>query len=205
LADYRTGTGEQRQVALADDASLLLNTQTSVDVRPSAPGLRRIELIAGEAAISATASMAFDVVAAGGRAMASLARFDMRRDGATVRVTCLEGIVNVGQRDQSVTVPAAHQVVYDSSGLKPVLPVDLTVATAWQRGQLIFRHEPFARVVEEMNRYRPGRIILLNDKLGERDVVVTFHLSRIDEAVESLAKAFGAHTRFLPGGMVLLS
>jgi transmembrane sensor len=59
--------------------------------------------------------------------------------------------------------------------------------------------------VQELNRYRPGKIVLLNDRLGERDVVATFQLSRIDEAVVNLAQTFSARLRRLPGGMVLLS
>jgi transmembrane sensor len=205
-ADYRTHTGEQRQVALSNDISLILNTQTSIGVGSAAPGSREIELIAGEAAIFANAanSVSFDVVAAGGRTTAHVARFDMRRDSTTVRVTCLDGDVRVERNERSVTVPPGHQVIYDNSGLREVAPTDVAVATAWQKGQLIFRHEPIARVVEEVNRYRPGRIVLINEELGRRDVVATFHLDRIDEVVEHFTRAFNARARSLPGGIVLL-
>jgi transmembrane sensor len=85
------------------------------------------------------------------------------------------------------------------------VPVELAVATAWQHGMLIFRHEPLSHVVSEVNRYRPGRIILLDQKLGARDVVANFHLDRIDEVVDHVVAAFGAHATFLPGRVVLLS
>jgi transmembrane sensor len=204
-ASYRTGTGEQRQLALSDDVSLILNTQTSVGIRPASEGARGMELIAGEAAITTKGAGPFVVLAADGRATSTFARFDMRRDGATVRVTCLDGTVDVDRDGRSVTVPAGHRVMYGAHGLQEVAPVDLSVATAWQHGQLVFRHESLARVIEEVNRYRPGRIVLLNERLAERDVVATFHLSRIDDAVEHLARAFGARVRALPGGIVLLS
>jgi transmembrane sensor len=201
-ADYRTGTGEQRRLALTNDVSLLLNTQTSIDVR-----FASIELISGEAAITANASAAspFLVVAAAGRATAVSARFDIRRDGARVRVTSHDGDVEVGQANRSVTVPSGHQVTYDNDNLGAVSPVELAVATAWQQGMLIFRHEPLRRVVDEVNRYRRGRIIVLDDTLGNRDVVANFHLDRIDEVVEHVVQAFGAHATFLPGGVVLLA
>jgi transmembrane sensor len=205
-ADYRTTTGEQRQLALADDITLVLNTQTSIGVRSIAPGARAIELISGEAAITAKAGFAsFDVLAASGRTSAAIGRFDVRREGATVCVTCFDGIVQVERDGQSVSVPPGHQTTYDSSGLGKIVPIDVGVVSAWQQGQLVFRHEPLSRVVEEINRYRPGRIILLNERLGERDVVATFHLNRIHDAVEHLARTFGARTRSLPGGVVLLS
>ncbi len=47
-ADYRTGTGERRRVALADGASVELNTRTSVDLRTDL-AIPTIELISGEA------------------------------------------------------------------------------------------------------------------------------------------------------------
>jgi transmembrane sensor len=204
-ADYRTGTGEQRQLALSEGVSLLLNTQTSIDVAPMSSGSRGIELIAGEAAITASAAAPFVVAAADGRASASVARFDIRRDGPAVCVTSRDGAVEVSRHDRAVTVPPGHQVTYDSRGLGPVAPVELAVATAWQHGMLIFRHEPLSYVVAEVNRYRPGRIILLDQKLGARDVVANFHLDRIDEVVDHVVAAFGAHATFLPGRVVLLS
>ncbi|MEW6639089.1 MAG: FecR domain-containing protein [Pseudomonadota bacterium] len=205
-ADYRTAAGEQRNVALADDVSLVLNTRTSIGVESSA-GAKIVELIAGEASFNARAGerTRLDVVAAGGHAMANMARFDMRRDGATVCVTCLDGTVDIGAHGRSLTLSAGHQATYDDSGLRGATAVDIAAVTAWQQGQLVFRHEPLTRVVAEVNRYRRGRIVLLNDKLGERDVVATFRLDRIDDAVEHLARAFNAQTRYLPGGVVVLS
>ncbi len=70
---------------------------------------------------------------------------------------------------------------------------------------LIFRHEPLRRVIDEVNRYRRGRIVVLDDTLGNRDVVANFHLDRIDEVVEHVVQTFGAHATFLPGGVVLLA
>ena len=204
-ADYRTGTGEQRQVALAEDVSLILNTQTSIGVRQMSLESRAIELIAGEAAFTtARGDAPIDIFAASGRTSPGAARFEMRRDGEAVQVTCLDGLVEVMCHGRSVTVPPGRRLTYDRAGVQAPAAVDLAVATAWQQGQLIFRHERLARVIEEVNRYRPGRIVLLDRGLGERDVVATFHLSRIDEAVDYLARAFGARTRSLPGGVLLL-
>ncbi|GGF06584.1 sigma factor regulator VreR [Aliidongia dinghuensis] len=205
-ADYRTGTGEQRQVVVAGDVSLLLNTRTSVDIGTGSSGKRGIDLISGEAAITANASAAdpVTVLAADGRVSASVARFIIRRDEATVRVTSLDGAVEVARHDRSATVPPGHQITYDRSGLGPVSPIDVAAATAWQHGVLIFRHETLAHVIAEVNRYRPGRIVLLDAGLGARDVVASFHLDRIDEVVAHIEQAFGARATVLPGGVVLL-
>ncbi len=204
-ADYRTGTGGRQTVAMGDDVSVVLNTQTSIDMRASGAGRREFELIDGEASITTKAGADVEVVAAGGRALASAAHFTVRRDNGSVCITCMQGEVDVRLREQVTAVSSGHQVVYDNQGLRPVATADIAVSSAWERGQLIFRHQPFARVVQELNRYRPGKIVVLNDKLGERDVVATFQLVSIDAAIDHLAETFGAKLRRLPGGMVLLS
>jgi transmembrane sensor len=203
-ADYRTAVGEQRQIAVVSDVALMLNTRTSIGVRSNARG---IDLISGEASITTSGRDVgqFEVYAAGGRTTAAVARFDMRRDGENVCITCLAGSVDVSFRNDTVTLQPAHQVTYDSSGLRRAAPVDVTVVTAWQQGQLMFRHAPLSRVVDEVNRYRAGRIVILNEALAQRDVVATFQLSRLDQVVDHLTQAFNARARFLPGGLVLLS
>ncbi len=77
---------------------------------------------------------------------------------------------------------------------------DPTVVTAWQRGLIIFHDVPLAAVVEEINRYRPGRIILFNDALAERKVVAGFRLDQIDDVVNCIAQALRAKIRSLSGG-----
>lgn len=206
-ADYRTRKGEQRRLALWDDLSLVLNTQTSISVRPAAGTAGRgLELIEGEAAFSANAreSRPVEVYAAEGSASATLARFDMRREGASVSVTCIAGTVTVKRHGDVVSVSAGNRAIYDERGLREGAPVDAATAGAWQNGQLIFRHQPLSSVIDEINRYRPGRILLIDEKLGRRDVVATFHLDRIEEAVAHLARAFDARTRLLPGGVILM-
>jgi transmembrane sensor len=204
-ADYRTGTGGRQTVAMGDDVSIILNTQTSIDMRAANAGRRGFELIDGEASITAKPGSDVEVVAAYGRATASAAHFTIRRDNASVCITCMQGEVSVSHRDQRASVQPGQQVVYDDHGLQPVAVADIAVSSAWERGQLIFRHQPFARVVKELNRYRPGKIVVLNDRLGQRDVVATFQLASIDAAIDHLAETFGAKLRRLPGGMVLLS
>lgn len=204
-ADYRTKTGERQQLALDDHISLLLNTRTSIGIDSATPGAHVIELISGETVVSASANNSLDIVAAAGRVTVEAARINIRRDDDAVHVTCLEGVARIACGNRSVLVPQGQRVGYDASGLRAPAAVDTGIVTAWERGQLIFRHEPFAHVVAELNRYRSGRIVLLNDRLGERDVVATFHLDRLDDAVSYLAQALNAHIRQLPGGWIALS
>jgi transmembrane sensor len=206
-ADQRTGIGERRRIALGEGVWVEMNTQTSLAIRPTAREGDRIELIAGEAAIAASSGLAkpLMVLADAGSAIASQATFTVRRDGARVRVVCVDGVVRVKHRDRACMVQAKQQVIYDARGLGAATTVDPGIATAWQHGLLVFRNEPLGRVVEEVNRYRPGRIVVLNEALGRRPVVASFRLDRLDEVVWRIEHVFNARVTRLPAGIVLLS
>jgi transmembrane sensor len=102
------------------------------------------------------------------------------------------------------TLQEEQQVSYDVRSLGPIGGVDPKVVTAWRQGLLIFRDVPLAHVIAEVNRYRPGRIILLDSQIGRRNVVADFRLDRLDAVVEFVARVMNAPVRLLPGGIVLL-
>ncbi len=204
-ADYRTGKGEQRKVAVAPNVSLELNTQTSIALR-SASNETRIELISGEASVAATRSSSkpFVLLAANGQITAIEAGFNARCLDGVVSVTCLSGAVDVAQGDNVVRLREAEQVSYSPGGIKTSVPVDPGQVTAWQAGLLIFRDQPLADVVDEVNRYRSGKIIITNADLKRRVVNGTFQISKLGDFVPQVQQLFGAQARSLPGGIVLL-
>lgn len=204
LADYRTDTGEQRRITLADNVSVEMNTRTSLVVGTVPARTRQIELVAGEIVVTA-AAMTFTVNAGGGQASAARATFDLRRDGSRISVACLSGNVEVRCRGGTAELQALQTVVYDEQALSGVGSVDPGAIEAWRRGLLVFENQPLSEVIDEINRYRRGRIILLNTELARLPLDATFRLDRIDEAVPKIAHVFGAKVRALPGGIVFLS
>lgn len=64
---------------------------------------------------------------------------------------------------------------------------------------------PLADAVAEINRYRPGRILVLGDALAARRVSGRFQIARLDLAIDRISEAFGAHVSTLPKGVVVLS
>jgi transmembrane sensor len=203
-ADYRTAKGEQRKVAVMPDVSLQLNTQTSIALR-SAENETRVELISGEASVALSAAKSFVMLASNGRIAATKATFNARCLDGAVSVTCLTGAVDVAQGGNTVRLRESEQVSYSSEGIEAPAPVDLGQVTAWQAGLLIFRDKPLANVVEEVNRYRAGKIIITNANLRIRVVNGTFQINRLDDFVAQVQQLFGAQVRSLPGGVVLLS
>ena len=207
-ADYRTETGERRQITLANSASIEMNTRTSIVMRPAGREASLIaELITGEAMVSAPlrAQEPFMMRVADGRIVASDARFNVRFEGREVCVTCLAGEVRVERREAGLRLPAGGQVFYSDQGIGPVVTADPAKVTAWQDGILIFESTPVAQVIAEINRYRPGKIILADEELGRRLFNARLRIENIGRVVGQLEQAFGARATTLPGGIVVLS
>jgi transmembrane sensor len=207
-ADYRTDVGERRELALADSVSVEMNTRTSVDI--AAISNRQIELISGEIAVTAGAGgissqEPFVVMAGAGRTSAIRATFDLRREGESASVVCLDGELQVECERDTAALKAGQQVTYDARGLGNIVVSNTRLVEGWRRGLLVFDNQPLSQVVSEINRYRRGKIVLLNDDIGRLPLDATFRLDRIDEAVPKIVHLFGLKTRSLPGGIVLLS
>ena len=205
--DYRTGTGEQRKIALTDNVSINMDTRTSIALRPDRGDTNRIELITGQASIATApeASRPVTVIASGGQSIAKNARFDVRCLEDEVRVTCLGGEVRVEHRGRALTIREKQQIAYDERRLSDIVTIDPAVETAWQDGLLVFRYTPLPKVVDEVNRYRSGRIFIVNSDLNKHLINGRFHIDRIDDVLLQLEQAFGVQAKTLPGGVVLLS
>lgn len=205
-ADYRTRTGERRDVEVVSGVSVELNTRTSIDLRRNTAGMEAIELLTGEAVIEKQAdpTRGFVVYAGEGRATATQASFNIRKDDDTVCVTCIRGNVHVQYRQRETVLQERQQLSYDARGIGSVASTDPKIVTAWQQGLLVFREVPLARVIDEVNRYRPGKIILVDPQLGRREVVADFRLDRLDAVLEFASRVMKAPIRSLPGGIVLL-
>jgi transmembrane sensor len=205
-ADYRTGTGEQRRVALNDRVSVELNTQTAVSRVQVGGRTVGIELVSGEAAVDLlAASQRFAVKAGTGRSVATRGRFQVRHiDGAT-RVTCLEGALRVEHPLGARELSACQQVDYDAHSLGESAPADPVVSSAWRDGVLVFHRTSLTKVIEEINRYRPGRVVLLDGRLSERAVTGRFAIRELDTVIVQIQHTYDLRVRRLPGGLLLLS
>jgi transmembrane sensor len=205
-ADYRTEIGERRQVMLGSAVSLDLNTRTSVSIRSQMADATRIALIAGEAAISTTsATSPLNVAAGAGNVVAGQADFNLRCDGAEVLVTCLRGDLRVEYGGAAIPLAARQQVSYGANGIGVVASVDPDIVMAWRRGVLIFDGTAVAQVVSEVNRYRPGRIVLMNREIGRRLLNARLRIVEADKIVVQIVHIFGAKATNLPGGIVILT
>lgn len=202
-ADLWTQTGEQREVVLANSATLRLNTQTSIDLTRRHDRVTGLVLNTGEAEISTAA--AFTVTAGNGSVQARRALFNVRYTDDRVRVTCLEGEVTVEHGSHRAQLRSAQQIIYNETRATPVRPVDPDRVSAWRQRMLVFDGTPLKQVVEEVNRYRPGRIVLLNETLGRTPVQAYLSLDKLGDFAALVREVHGANVRSLPGGVLIIT
>lgn len=201
-SDYRTSAGEQRKLSLAADTSIEMNTRTSLNIAAAPSDAQFIDIIEGEAAITAGAQPV-QVRAGGGLIAAFNAQFIVRCDHSGVRVTCLAGRVDVSLGGRETGLEVRQQIAY-ADKLAPVVMVNPAIQASWRDGLLIFENEPIARVIEEINRYRPGRIVLMDAELGKRQVNARFKLARLDSVLTQFREVFGVKVTALGAGIALV-
>ena len=193
---------------LADGVWLALNTQTSIALQQAGDDMQGIRLIAGETAIDTGNGLTrpFSVIAGEGRTWTKGgARFEIRHDGDRVCVTCLAGKIEVEQGIQRQTLRERERLFYGPEGIQAPVTIDPVVASAWRDGVVVFRRTPLSEAVAEINRYRPGRVLLLDKKLGANVVSGRFGIRDMDHVIAQIQEAFGARVTTLPGNVVLLS
>jgi transmembrane sensor len=205
-ADYRTATGEQRTLALADSVDVTLNTQTSIRRQTAGSETVGVNLIAGEAAVDLRrAGRPFAVVAGDGRSVAESGRFEVRYLAGKVCVTCIDGAVRVEHPAGDRLLQARQQTIYDAASVSSVAAIDPANVSAWRKGLLVFHQTRLADAVDEINRYRSGRVMLMNAVAGNKAVSGHFSIASLDLALTQLQHVFGLNARSLPGGLVILS
>ncbi|MCY1438288.1 Protein FecR [compost metagenome] len=190
-ADYATRVGERRSIDLADGSRVWLNSGSALSVDFST-GERRLALHAGEALfqVAKDPNRPFIVRAGDTEVMAVGTRFDVDSRGAQTRVDVTEGVVQVSKAaSQPVRLSAGQRLSLDERTPAPaVQPLDLDSASAWQRGKLIFNQRPLGDVLDELERYLPGRIMLTDPALRAHKVSGVFDLDDPDALLKTLER-----------------
>jgi transmembrane sensor len=201
FADFSTHVGDRRSVQLPDSSIAELNTATALSVAYSARE-RRVILHAGEARFDIASDLGrpFVVVAGDGEVQAVGTVFDVRQDGAEVSVLVVEGAADVRQGSAAaVRVTAGEGVRYGPARpLAEPEAMDVTAATAWHRGKLIFNRRPLADVVAELQRYRVGRVVISDSRLSKLEVTGVFDLDDIEGLLQTIEQTLAVRVIRLP-------
>lgn len=207
-ADYYNGVGEIRRIALPDGSQVELGSRSAFKVRYDRQQ-RRVVLLKGEAIFSPAPvgeqeARAFVVEAAGAEAKALGTEYLVRLDKDNGLLGVLQHRVELSQ-----TLPQASAILETGEsawfGEQGILPATLRLEeqTSWRKGQLVFRREPLAAVVERLNQYHAGRIVLVGDELQSRQVSAVFALRDLDRIIATLEQDLKVRSLSLPGVTLL--
>ena len=80
----------------------------------------------------------------------------------------------------------------------------VAAASNWRQGVVVFDDLPLTRVIDEINRYRPGRVVLMNDALAQRRFSAKFQIQALDDAIALMEDVLGVRVR-RAGDLVILT
>jgi len=192
FADLRTTVGERREFRLADGSSLLLNTDTSVNLRFD--GRQRVlELLWGEILVSTAVDRSqrpFKVVTAHGEVLALGTRFIVQSQNQGAEVAVLEKAVEVSAHgaDRKVRLEAGQRLNFNARELGPVGRTDASTG-AWQQGSIIAIDRPLAALLADLSRYRTG-VLRCDPRITDLKVSGAFPIDNTDRALAALESGF---------------
>lgn len=175
VADYRTGAGQSRVVALKDGSRIALAASSHLRVEGKEQDRLSLE-----------GSATFDIphrpdrtmtIAAGGQEISDIGtRFDILTDAHSMRVAVAEGMIAVRPAGQAATgqgstglgstglgptglgnairLSAGRQIVIDRATQQgETSAVSPTTIGSWQQGRLVYQGVPLSLVASDISRY----------------------------------------------------
>jgi transmembrane sensor len=215
--EYATQVGERSSITLTDGSTVVLNTDSRMKVAFN-PQVRRVQLLAGQAwfEVAKNQSRPFVVEAGDRKVTAHGTAFDVRlQDHDRVQVTLIEGRVSVDAlKDGGAgpNIPADHedllpgdQLVVTATRPPTKRKADVTKATSWREGQIIFDDDTLAAAVAEVNRYSAKKIVLADPHLASLRMSGVFIAGHSDSFVETVSGNFPIKVTFDSDGQILLT
>lgn len=195
----RTGIGERATASLADGSTVVLNTNSILEINYST--LRRdVRLVAGQVLFKVAHDTArpFIVAAANHQVVAVGTEFEVRLDGAKVRVALLQGRVRVepiaarhspSDNDSVAEMTPGEQLVASADGMV-VNRANVEDLVSWRSGRVRFDNMRLADAVAEMNRYSHTRILIDDPATADVRITGAFRTGQSYSFAQTIGEAF---------------
>lgn len=190
FADVRTAVGERRTLRLPDGSSVELAGNTALNLDFSATR-RSVELLRGEAFFNVVpdASGELSINTEAGRVLAREGEFCLSCDGATALLTVSRQSVQVITPNQQTELGEGLSLRFSATQTGAIQRAELEQVLAWRNGRLVFFDTPLLTVVNELQRWREGKIFIPDQKLAARRVSLILNLNRPEQMLDVLSKA----------------
>lgn len=207
-SDYRTGTGEMRNVTLSDGSSVTLDTGSAIAVNYE-DGQRGVRLLAGHAwfDVAHDEKHPFTVSAANARVRVTGTAFDVGLDDDSIDVTLARGGVQIAWDDKApITLRPGDRIHL----ARPSHSVDrsrmaISSMGSWRHGRLIIEDVPLSEGIDQLRRYYSGAIVLTSSELGQRRVTGVFDVHAPEEALRLMVRQHGASVRSVTPWLLIVS
>ena len=225
-AAYATAVGEQQTITLADGSSVVMNTNSNIEIDLSETK-RQITMVKGEAHfdVAHDPGHPFVVYARDGIVKAVGTAFTVQLHAETVEVTVSEGVVAIltppdeTARDDVTDIaiedltPIAALTVGDSAVIEEEMidhvirmsEDDLDRKLLWRGGFLAFAGEPLSTVVADVSRYTDILIEIDDPQLEHMPIGGYFKVGEVEDMLDSLEASFGVSVNRLSSSHVILT
>lgn len=202
-SDFSSQVGEIKQIALDEGSAMILDSDSAADHQFTAD-LRRIDLRKGRAHfdVASDPSRPFVVEARGLRVTVTGTAFDVQLLDDGLRVAVEHGAVTVRQKDaeaQPAVLNAGQAAVFGSDGA--ISLSDDTARFDWRNGRFKFRRETVAAVMKRLERYIPGRILVMDAEIAGQRINGSYPIDDPAETARRIADIVSAdltgHERLL--------
>lgn len=207
---YETAIGGQQVNLLEDGTIITLNTGSRIGVRYSSSArvlhleygevhvqvakdpTRPLSVLAGDRVVQAVGT-AFNIEIKPNR------EIELVVTEGSVRVGEQSTLVNVEQNKVKIVLPRSAAVITAGQELvmgneakqaRPITDAEIQVKLSWQKGNLIFRGEPLANVVKEVERYTGVEFVFLDENLKEAHVSGFFKAGDVEGMLAVLKENF---------------
>lgn len=204
---YSTPVGGVETVHMADNSTVILNTNTALRLALT-KSERLVILKQGEAFFEVAKDPARPfVVQVGSRDVVAVGtRFSVRREGSDLEVVVTEGTVrlepstavsprvNAWQSAALVNefLPAGTVAQVGDAGVlvQKETPTEAAARLSWREGVLVFRDASLGEAISEFNRYNIRQIVIADPSVGALKIAGRFRATNADAFVRLLERGY---------------
>jgi len=199
VQSYQTGIAQIQQIHLSDGTSITLSGKTRIATW-STESERHVELVEGQAFFEVAKNKDKPFYVKSGETLIKVVgtQFDVNHSGGKVRVSVLEGIVNVsaietnlnmlGEKLPVFVLTAGLQVSRSRDGIFSAVEKSNTTNFAnWRNGQLVYSNARLCDVIDDVNRFSQHSITL-DEKLHDVRVTIAFDVGQVESLPMLLSK-----------------
>jgi transmembrane sensor len=207
---FATAKGQHQHIALSDGSVIDLNAETKLTAKLSGSE-RRITLADGEAVfdVASDKTRPFTVETAQGAVRVVGTQFDVRSRDGELTVTVSRGKVAVRSASadpsaEPVFLTPGMQLSLGAAKTEAVARVDPQAAFAWREGRMVYRDQPLAKVVADLNRQFPEQIAIGDTALDKIRITGVIVLDNPQAVTSRLALMLPIRTVSSERGLLLL-